>query len=919
MDFLFKIKNREPLSDEDIINRYQKAQKIKKKVLIVAGVAIIIVMTGYHFLHPIYQQVEDNVYSVLANMDDSIFLRAGNTIIYDKDDKVIGKIGNEKYEYVALKNISNYVQKGYIAKEDQSFTTNSGVDWKATARASLMLIKNKGHITQGGSTITQQVVKNNLLSQEKSYIRKFSEIVLARKIAKDYTKEQIMEFYCNSNYYGNGCYGIEGASQYYFGKKSSELTLGEAAILVATSNSPNNYNPVANYDLSMKKKKEVLNDMLECNYITQEEYNAAEKERPDIVKKSENVENNSYLVTYAVHCAALDVMKDDGFDFKYTFSSSEEYKKYSQKYDESYNNALTQVRTGGYSIHTSLDPEAQKLLQQSVDSGLSEFKDQDDKGIYKLQGAAVSIDNTTGMVVAIVGGREEKGDFNRGYQAKRQPGSCIKPLLDYGPALNEGTITAGTVLTDKKTTISGYSPTNANNNYRGNVSIREAVIRSLNTIALQTLNKTSLSVSMEYLNKMHFSTLTYADSTALATSIGGFTDGLTVVDMAKGYATLADNGKYTQNDCIRKLERYDGDIVYQLTDKKSQVFTEDTSFILSNIMEGLFKESYGAGYGKDTKGQFYAGKTGSTNSRKDAWFCGYSTHYTTSVWVGFDTPKDLGFYGSSYPMNIWLDYMNNVSTTFNLTAQDFAIPSTVKLQDSGGNTQDVTYNTNIYESKPAGWDYISSLAMKKIEEHRLAEEEDARYQKALKAVGSFEKYQITSMGEAKSLQADYNQVYSLADAVTDATHRKDLMDRIAYKYELLNSDVINTWNAVIAEYDKKTKEEQDANNKLQAQESLEKAQKRLKKYRIELVQYYIDCLNARSVYTSYIDELIAQGQSALQDCKDYTEYTNLSDSLNKAIEYAKALPVEDNSQIPVIPSTSPQDSTTETEDSESEP
>ena len=885
-------------TNEQIVSGYYKRKKAQRIVLIIFAVLLVLFAITCHFIYPVYRQVSENVYDVLSDMDGSMFLRAGNTVIYDKDGATIGCIGNEKYEYVDIADISDYIQKGYIAKEDRNFTSHHGVDYKATFRAGLALIKNKGEITQGGSTITQQVVKNNLLTQEKTYIRKITEICLAKKIEEDYTKAEIMEFYCNSNYYGNGCYGVEGASEYYYGKKASDVTLAEAAILVATSNSPNNYNPVTDYDLAMEKKKEVLDDMLECGYITQEEHDTAVAEQPEIVQKSENIENESYLITYAIHCAALDVMKNDEFTFQYTFESEAEYEKYCEHYNDSYNQALSEVRNGGYDIYTSFDQQAQEMLQKSVDNGLAGFTSKTEDGIYKLQGAAVCVDNDSGMVVAIVGGREEQGSFNRGYQAIRQPGSCIKPLLDYGPGLEEGVITAGKYMEDKKTSVNGYSPTNATNRYLGTVTVREALIRSLNTVALQVMDQTGIDNCMKYLDKMQFSSLTYSDMISAATSIGGFTNGVTVAEMAKGFATLANDGKYTENDCIVKLERYDGEVIYEATDDLKTVYNEDTAFILSDIMHGLFKEEYGTGYNKDTKSQFYAGKTGSTNNRKDAWFCGYSTHYTTAVWTGYDTPQDLGFYGSSYPMSIWLDYMNTLSTTKQLAAEEFQIPTTTKLTNSSGSLQNISYTSNLYASRPNGWDYVSTQSMEKLKEREMAAENEKIYKKAVSAVEEFENFQITSMDEAEHFKENYNTAYTAVENVADTSKRENLMRRVAYKYELLNSDVINVWNDVISAYKTKLQEEKDADNKLEAQKSLEKAQARLKKYKIELVEYYIDSLNERTIYTDTIEQLISNGKNALESCKNYTEYNELSDQLTNAIEYARALPKEDTAPLP---------------------
>ncbi len=904
-----KMSEAEPTSKKETKKKDLKRLKKKRKkgkrrkrarwiLLSILAAIVVLFIAAYVKIHPEYEKIRDNMYDVLCNMDESTFRRAGNTVIYDKDDTVIGRIGNEKYEYVKITDISDYIQKGYIAKEDKRFASHHGVDFRATARAAFKLIKNKGAITQGGSTITQQVVKNNLLSQEKSYSRKILEIFIALELEKEYTKPQIMEYYCNSNYYGNGCYGVEGASQYYFGKSASKLSLAEAAILVATSNSPNNYNPVADYELSMEKKNQVLDAMLECGYITQEVCDQARQERPEIVKKSENVSNENYMISYALHCAALEIMKLDGFEFEYVFADSKSSDDYQTKYNEAYQNAVEKARTGGYEIHTSFDTSIQSELQASVDSKLAEFSDKTEDGIYKLQGAAMCIDNQSHMVVAVVGGREEQGSFNRGYQAKRQPGSSIKPLLDYGPALNEGVITPSTEYTDEKITIDGYTPKNSNNKYIGQVTVREALARSINTIAVQLYQATGKSKCMSYLEDMEFSSLVYADSTAMSLSVGGFTQGVTVEDMTKGYAMIANGGKYSENTCIRSLSSYDEGVVYECNSvKDKEVFTEDAAFMMTDMMQGTFKEDYGTAHDWDTDTQVYAGKTGTTNDNKDAWFCGFSSYYTTAVWMGYDMPESMdGVYGGTYPAEIWSDFMNKIHQ--GLEKKDFTAPETVKLKDlSSGQSIAVSYKDNVYRSRPSGWDYISGVLLQKEKDNEKKRQDAALVQKAEDAVSEFEAFQINSEEDAVSLDEKYNEALTVIDAVNSEDDKEQLLKRAAYKYELLSSEVKESWNNAAKVITSNNQKQKDSENSLAAQKSLEKAKQEEIDSNVDLVNWYIDQLNARSLYSSYVEQLIKEAQSALGQCNGYDKYDSLNSSLQKAINRVKSLPKESSSSI----------------------
>ena len=905
-----RIKKNGPVIDQAMAVRLYKKQKRRRifRVVILSILALLVIISVFLFsrLWPVYQDMQNNVYEILADMNEDSFRRAGNTVIYDANGDVLGRIGNEKYEYVDINHISDYIQRGYIAKEDRNFTTHSGVDWIAFLRAGIAYVTHGGEITQGGSTITQQVIKNNLLTQEQTFTRKFTEIFLALQIEKDVTKAEIMEFYCNSNYYGNGCYGVEGASLYYFGKSAEDVTLAEAAILVATSQSPNNYNPVVDYELSMEKKNQVLSDMLEEGYITEAEFNSASEEEPEIVQQSENLVNNNYLTSYALHCGTLELMKEDGFQFIYTFENSDQYEAYEASYTEAYNNAYEEIRTGGYSIYTSLDPEIQSLLQSTIDDHLISFTDQTD-GIYDLQAASVCIDNETQMVVAIVGGREAEGEFNRGYQAERQPGSAIKPLLDYGPAINEGIVTPGSMRIDEKIEVNGYSPKNSEETYRGEMTVREALIRSINTIAFQLLNEVGQETAMSYLNALHFSSLTYADMTAPAISLGGFTTGATVTDMARGYATLENHGQYSSNTCILSMSDFAGNAIYEATEETEEVYNVDTAFMVTNMLEGTFEEDYGFANGLKESKHHYAGKTGTTNSQMDTWFCGYSTYYSTAVWIGYDYPQPLNFYGGDYPLDIWLDFMEQLHQ--DLEPQEFDVPETIRLINGEDELIEVDYTSNIYASRPDGYDYCSSLLIAKNEAMEVQRMEVEREVAAQNAVSEFEAFQIQSTEDARNLDTQYNSVCNLISEVSDAVVRKELMDRVAAKYELLSGEVQDTWLELI-EVDEEEKLSQiQYENAIQAQESLEQAASELRDRRIATVETYIGYLNERTLYTDYVETLITYAEEALSYCESYEEYTELSDELNLAIEFARSLPEEEENpeEVEIIPPTDPEE------------
>ena len=863
--------------------RKRKRKWIKVFTLFFFIISICALIAAYKFIHPIYVETKEKVFQITSEMDEGTFRRDGNTYVYDKNGVKIGKIGNENYSYVKSSDISAYIKNGYIAQEDKNFAVHHGVDYKALFRAGVSYIKNKGVITQGGSTITQQVIKNNLLSSERTFTRKFTEALAAFELEKIYTKSQIMEFYCNSNYYGNGCYGVEGAARYYFGKSANEVTLAEAAMIVGTSNRPNDYNPADSYENATRKKGDVLKNMLSEGYITQEEYDLAMKENPEVVAQSDNTDNDNYMVSYAVHCATLRLMEKQGFQFKYGFSSGKGYKKYNKKYSSLYAECAKEIRSGGYKIYTSFDQSIQGKLQKSVTEGLSK----------ELEGAAVCVDNSSQMIVAIVGGKSDKDEFNRAFLSERNPGSSIKPLLDYGPDLNEGVATPSTVLNDEPIDYNGYSPKNAYSGYLGSITVREALARSVNTVAVKLFQQTGNDVCLSYLEGMKFSSLCYADSTIASISLGGMTYGVKPVDMAKGYSTLANGGKYVDNDCITKLEREDGSIVYQPHGNTREIYSEDTAYMITDMLQGVFREEYGTAHKLYQKGKIFAGKTGTTDNNKDAWFCGYSTDYTTVVWTGCDTPKTVeGLTGSSYPADIFVSFMNKISDA----TQDFSIPDTVYLSDNNGNTTSVPSGNDLYALRPKGYDYYSRLNDEKREAYLLKQRIEDEKQKAEKAVSDFEDFTIKNTAQAKDLDNQYANVLDVIDTIEDDTEQAPYLERAAYKYGLLKESVDNKWNDVIASEEEADQEKEKLSMAEDAAESEDLAAETLQTQKRDIVEWYIAAMYDRKVYGAGAQKLVADAENALSQYEGYDDYDDLKLDVDNAVAYVTALPTPEDVQ-----------------------
>lgn len=844
---------------------------ILASVMVIGGIVGLCV---YVKVLPMFTEAREEVFDKLVHLSKDDFIMKEDTVVYDANGKKVGSVNAGSYKYVSINDISPYIYDGYIAVEDKRFRTHGGVDLVATMRAGVSLLKHNMEITQGGSTITQQVIKNNLLTQNKSYTRKIAEILLAPTIESKFTKAQIMEFYCNSNYYGNKCYGVGAASRYYFGKKCADLEPQEAAMLIGLSNSPAAYNPVLHPQAALKKRNRVLKTMCNDGVITPKEYKAAVKKKLNIKQLSEEGSSNeTYVISYAIHCSAISLMEKEDFKFKYVFDSKEDYQKYNKTYSKAYSEKIESIRSGGYKIYTSINMKKQKKLQKSVDEGLAFNKEKDnDSGKYALQGAAVCVNNETGYVEAVVGGRGKNDQYNRAYLAARQSGSAIKPLIDYTPGFESGMYSPSTIVNDNKF---ANGPSNAGGAYYGSVHIREAVARSLNTVAWQVLDNISVKYGLSFLDKLHFHNISYIDNDNMALSLGGFTEGVRVVDMAKGFSTLANNGSFSDRTCVKKIEHVSDGVVYKNNNEKTQVYSEDAAWMMTDVLKGVFNESYGTGRKlKLENGQICAGKTGTTNSSKDVWFCGYTKYYTTVVWTGYDTPRAMpGASGASIPGVIWKDYMDKIHEK--LKPQDFTMPSTISLAkyDSAGN---IIEGTAVAGSKtrPAGMDYFSkSILSEKAEEVQVLK--DKQYQKeVLAALKKFEKMYIKNIADYYDLENDYKKLTDMISSIVDDDVRTDYAIRARNKYDSLKDETVD-WKKVVKAYEKQQKEENERLAEKKKNDSQRALNNQIYKNRINLARTRIKRMHGYVYQPSNMQLLIDSAKQALDACKGYAEYTSL--------------------------------------------
>lgn len=653
----------------------KKKKRKKRKILLkVSIVFLLLVVIGWFTFGAKVMKLRSEAKKLVAQSTEDTFKASQTSIVYDTNGKQLLKFRGEKdVYYLKYKELPVYVIAAVISVEDRNFYKHNGVDYKGISRAAVSYVVHKGAITQGGSTLTQQLAKTVFLNRQKTWKRKVKEIFMAVEMEKKYSKEQILEFYLNNVYYANGYYGIQAASQGYFRKDAKNLTMSEAAFLSAIPNNPTIYDPRRNKDNTIKRRNKILKDMYEQNLIRKDQYEEALNE--DIKVKdaqSNKTEKKNYIETYVIHCATKEIMKQKGFEFKSDFSSDSEKEKYQEEYDKMYAECKRTLYSAGYHIYTSIDPDVQKQLQKSADNALTSYTEKDKNGIYKVQASGTCIDNDTGKVVAIVGGREQKNigyTLNRAYQSPRQPGSSIKPLLVYAPALEHGWSAGSTVNDSPMATNDKHRVRNSHGSYSGQITLRRAVEKSSNVVTMRLYEQLTPKTCLKYLEEMNFKYLTDTDYKYYTTCIGGFTKGTTTEEMAAGYATLKNNGVYREPTCITKITTSDGDEVMSSSTNKKRVYSTSAAKQMTDVLKSVITS--GTGVGAKVPNVDTAGKTGTTSSNRDGWFCGYTPYYTTAVWVGRDDNKIMSaLSGASYPKTIWSNFMNQIHSEYSSSGTD---------------------------------------------------------------------------------------------------------------------------------------------------------------------------------------------------------------------------------------------------------
>ena len=558
------------------------------------------------------------------NMDETLIPDAASQF-YDINGNVIyTTLSEERRVPVSIDKIPKHVQQAFIAIEDNRFYEHSGIDYRGTARALVSTLS--GREVQGGSTITQQLAKNAFLTQERSIIRKIKEAFIAKELEHKYTKDEILTMYLNQIYFGQGAYGIESASLYYFGKHVQNLDIAEAATLAAIPKSPNYYNPFENPKESKNRQELVIDQMVKYGFISADSAAKAKAEKM-VYSTSHKQQNNPR--GYFFDMISQKVIAEVGADALYK---------------------------GGLKIYTTLDMDMQLAAEKAMRHLPNYYTDS--KKLTQPQMALAAVDPKTGYVKAMIGGRGQD-KFNRATLAVRQPGSAFKPFV-YLTAMQNG-FTPASIIEDKEEEFAkGWKPQNSDMQWHGKVSLRTALKRSINVPTIKLAREVGVDKIVANVEKMGITTLVdsgaYSDVN-LAMALGGLSKGVNPLEMASAYGVLATNGLYNKPIALLKIVDRDGKVLYQAKPQSKRVVDAASAYLTTNMLEDVLVSGTGGGMGI---GRPAAGKTGTTDTYIDAWFVGYTPDLSTAVWVGDDNNKPMQrMYGSGAPLSIWHEFMIN--------------------------------------------------------------------------------------------------------------------------------------------------------------------------------------------------------------------------------------------------------------------
>ena len=723
-----------------------KKKKVKLRsfrvFLLICLVLGILVLVGVGIL---FKKIINDTPQITAN---DLKPSAYTTTVYANDEKTITgtfvSAGSNRV-FTTLDKVPKDMQNAFIAVEDSRFYDHKGIDLKGITRAAVKGITS-GKLSQGGSTITQQLIKNSVFpnfskeSQLQKIERKIQELYLAIQIEKIINKDEILENYLNTINMGQNTLGVQAAAKRYFGKDVSELNLSECATLAAITKSPNGYNPITNPDANAKRREKVLKDMLAQGKIKQEEYDAAMSDTTAVYERiqtantehQESLSVNSYFVDEVAKEVMSDLQHELGYSETQAYNAvysgglkiittqdlqmqnicDEEMnndKNYPKNIDWTVTGAISIVHQDGTQKHydsntfgkyvkekhkkeTGKELEypttfsSQEKANAAVDDYIASLKADPNDTVYSTitltpqpQATIVVMDQKTGYVKAMVGGRGEKSgnmSLNRATQSTRPPGSTFKTLSTYVPALDVNKDTLATVIEDAPFNYKNGRPVNNWwEGYKGNMSIRKCLEQSANVCTVKKYTEITSEVGMQYLtNNFKFSTLDPVNDSGQATSLGGLTNGVYNIELTAAYASIANKGIYTEPILYTHIYDNDGNLLYENSAATHVAMKDSTAALITSALEDVV--TYGTGGSARLSNMTCAGKTGTTTDTRDLWFAGFTPYLTAAVWSGYDDNQEISG-SSSFHKVMWKKIMQKIHTTYKYKSVPFEMPESV--------------------------------------------------------------------------------------------------------------------------------------------------------------------------------------------------------------------------------------------------
>lgn len=637
------------------------------KVLIVCG--LLAALIGAGIIAGIFFGLFGDDFKITK---EELIVKSENSTIYDSEGNLIATInGDEKRKIVTLSEMNEYLPKAYVAIEDERFYSHPGVDIKRTAAATVTYILNGGNSSFGGSTLTQQLVKNITNQKQKDWTRKVKEMARAIQVENLISKDQILELYLNVIFVGDDVYGVGLASELYFNKDVKDLSIAECAFLAGINHTPNSYKPFKEFekeedkqemtDLIKKRTKTVLGKMKELTYIDEEQYNNAVSEVDAGLKFEKGTTSNSTEYSH-ITLAAINQIKEQLMEEK----------------DMNETMAETYIYSSGLKIYTTEKASVQFRLEQEMRQPKYIVKSYTGENEHS-QAAMVIIDHGTGRVVGCVGGlgdeaRTRKGYWNRATQSTKATGSAMKPLAVIAPAVEKGVITAGSVYDDAPTTeFNGRQwPKNYYGGYKGLSTVRYAIEISQNIVPVRILSQLGVETSVDFLRKAGISTVTDTEGYSLA--LGGMTYGVTPLEMAAGYAMIANDGEYIEPTFYIEVKDSNDEVILQPNQHREKLLTKSNAYIVKSILMQPVNGGAGTATYCRISGMDVCAKTGTTSDDYDRWLCGFTPYYTAACWFGYDNNETVHYSGNPAG-KIWDAVMTDIHK--GLAGKRFEVPGDI--------------------------------------------------------------------------------------------------------------------------------------------------------------------------------------------------------------------------------------------------